>query len=152
MGREVRMVPKDWEHPKREGDGGYNPLYDGYRDALIEFEIGIREKGLAEAIDYWGGGPTTYTYMPAWTEEEANWFMMYETTTEGTPISPAFETKEELARWLADTGASAFGRMTATYKEWLGTIERGGALSAFFSVDTGIISGVQAEYNMSTQE
>jgi len=47
--------------------------------------------------------------------------MMYENTSEGTPISPPFETPEELARWLADNNASAFGGMTATYEQWLAT-------------------------------
>jgi len=49
--------------------------------------------------------------------------MMYETCTEGTPISPAFATPEELARWLADNEASAFGGMTASYEGWLRTIK-----------------------------
>lgn len=51
--------------------------------------------------------------------------MMYENTSEGTPISPAFETPEELAHWLADNGASAFGSETASYESWL-RICRGG--------------------------
>jgi len=44
---------------------------------------------------------------------------MYETCTEGTPISPVMDSLETLARWLADNGASAFGEMTATYEQWL---------------------------------
>ena len=42
--------------------------------------------------------------------------MIYETCSEGSPISPAFETPEELARWLTD---NSFGSMTATYEQWL---------------------------------
>ena len=41
--------------------------------------------------------------------EERTHYQMYETCTEGTPISPVMETPENLARWLADNGASAFG-------------------------------------------
>lgn len=44
-------------------------------------------------------------------------WQMWETTSEGSPISPPFATPEELARWLADTGASAFGNQTATFDE-----------------------------------
>ena len=70
--------------------------------------------------------------------------MMYEDTTEGTPISPAFETPEELARWLADTGASAFGSLTATYDEWLNMIKRGSSVSAAI-IDGRLVSGVSLE-------
>ena len=31
MGREVRKVPADWQHPKDEQTGQYKPLYDGKR-------------------------------------------------------------------------------------------------------------------------
>lgn len=117
MGREVRKVPKDWQHPQY--GGRYTPLLDGYRAALADFAKDVEEKGLAEALDYHGGGPVSYDYMPDWPEEERTHYMMYEATSEGTPISPAFETPEELARWLADNEASAFGNDTATYEQWL---------------------------------
>lgn len=132
MSRELRMVPKDWEHPKRE-DGRYTPLFDGYRAALQGFEDAIKEKGLADAIDYYGGGPMSEDYMPDWPDAERTHYMMYETTSEGTPISPAFETPEELARWLADNEASAFSNDTATYEQWLRMIRGPGwAPSAFY--------------------
>ncbi len=73
--------------------------------------------------------------------DEPTHIMMYETCTEGTPISPAFETPEDLARWLTDNNASAFGSMTATYEQWLSTCERGWALSAVCD-SSGIHSGV----------
>jgi hypothetical protein len=46
--------------------------------------------------------------MPQWAEEEKTHIMMYETCSEGTPISPAFKRgeKEKLARWLVDNKAS----------------------------------------------
>ena len=71
-------------------------------------------------------------------------YQMYETTSEGTPISPVMETPEALARWLADNGASAFGKMTATYAQWLNMITGDGcAPSAAFVPGVGIISGVE---------
>jgi hypothetical protein len=48
---------------------------------------------------------------------------MWETTSEGSPISPVFATPQELARWLADTKASAFGDITESYETWLYMIE-----------------------------
>ena len=46
-------------------------------------------------------------------------YQMWEFTSEGSPISPVFDTPEGLARWLSDTQASAFGRITAQYDTWL---------------------------------
>ena len=48
---------------------------------------------------------------------------MYEDTSEGTPISPAFETPEELATWLAENKASSFADFTASYDAWLNIIK-----------------------------
>lgn len=50
-------------------------------------------------------------YMPVWAEEEKTHIQMYETCSEGTPISPKFtkDKTEELAKWLADNNASSFG-------------------------------------------
>jgi hypothetical protein len=97
---------------------------------LEEFKEDVKAQGLEDALEYWGGGPYTHNYMPEWAKDEATHYMMYETCTEGTPISPAFATKEELAHWLADTGASAFGKRVASYEAWLNTIEAGYAPSA----------------------
>jgi len=46
-------------------------------------------------------------------------YQLWSTTTEGTPMSPVFDTTEKLARWLSDNNASSFGSSTATYDEWL---------------------------------
>lgn len=134
MGREVRRVPKDWQHPKDER-GRYVPMYPGswYADRVREWEDAVRERGLQGAIDWTGGPPSRGRYMPMWTDAEADHLMMYEDTSEGTPISPPFKTPEELARWLADNNASAFGGMTATYEQWLGTAKRGWAPSMVIS-------------------
>lgn len=70
-------------------------------------------------------------------------WQMWENTSEGSPISPVFETPEALARWLANTGASSFGDMTASYEDWMRMIQAGWAPSAVMD-DTGIKSGVEA--------
>lgn len=114
MGREVRRVPPDWRHPidgtYPDGSPRHVPLFDG-----SDYE---RHKG-DSAKDGDVPAPKEEDYMPRWCPEEATHCMMYETCSEGTPISPAFTTPEALARWLADTGASAFGSSTATYEGWL---------------------------------
>lgn len=208
MGREVRMVPPDWVHPKY--DENHPEVVNEGRDYLIgryigkldtSYEIAVEEwrdtdlpawkeaKRLWDegfiftyidgdytekkkipideycakrretedawnrtpdnpTFDWWMGDapeePNPEYYMPEWTPEEATHYMMYENTSEGTPISPAFATPEELARWLADTGASSFADITATYEQWLATIKRGWAVSAVMD-SNGFRSGVEAQ-------
>lgn len=152
MGRTVRMVPADWEHPKYSEyevlerpycAGRYKPLLEGYSKDAADFLAKASREGLQEAIDYFGRAPDKGDYMPEWTDAERTHFMMYETTSEGTPMSPAFPTPEALATWLADTGASSFASYTATYDQWLQTIRRGWAPSAVMA-DGRMESGVAA--------
>lgn len=132
MGREVRMVPIGWEHPTN--DRGPIPLMN--RDILDYYEDG-------DTL------PEDDELMPVFPEGSATQFMMYETWTEGTPISPSFSTPEELARWLADNGASSFGSMTASYDQWLATIREGSAYS-MIADSKGMRSGV--EFNAEDKE
>jgi hypothetical protein len=45
-------------------------------------------------------------------------WQLWETTSEGSPVSPVFESAEALADWCADN-ATWFGQMRATREEWL---------------------------------
>ncbi len=122
MGREIRMVPRGWKHPK-DRDGKYIPLLkQSFSQADAKCDSALE----CDSYTEWNGRrPSPDEYMPVFPEGTATMLMMYEDTSEGTPISPAFETPEELAHWLADTGASAFGGMTATYEQWLATCKAG---------------------------
>lgn len=64
-------------------------------------------------------------------------WQMWQTTSEGSPESPVFATPDELATWLADTGASMFGSTTATAEHWLSIIT--GADFAHVQVAPGVI-------------
>ena len=156
MGREVRMVPPEWQHPVREDGVTDKPLLEGpFSEALAEYnaEKAAWERGefpeyASEAsralsfAEWHGAAPIAEDYMPEFPEGSCTHYQMYETCSEGTPISPVMESAEALARWLADNGASAFGNMTATYEQWLTTIKRGHAPSMFID-STGIHSGVE---------
>jgi hypothetical protein len=158
MGREVRRVPANWQHPIDPETGRYKPLYEGknYESLVREWDEENAKWERGEFPDYaseesrrlpyseWNGRrPDRADYMPNWPEAERTHLMMYEDTSEGTPISPAFATPEELARWLADNGASAFGSMTADYEHWL-RIARGGWAPGLVITDGRMESGVQA--------
>jgi hypothetical protein len=166
MGREVRRVPKDWQHPKTREynvlkhcyEERYHPMFDEpfapkMREWFAEWEAWERGEKPAEAVsetyvEYAGGPPRPEYYRPDWPEESRTHLMMYEDTSEGTPISPAFETPEELARWLVDNNASAFGNSTASYESWLRVAKGGYAPSAVMTIHgdgTGTMqSGVDA--------
>jgi hypothetical protein len=160
MGREVRRVPADWKHPKERGH--YTPLFEGpFEQRAAEWDEG-NAKWAQGLISDWSGGwkpkpddietetyadwigerPKPEDYMPTFPEGTATHYMMYETCTEGTPISPAFATPEELAHWLADTRASAFGGMGAPYESWLRVCNGGYAPSAVAD-SNGLRSGVE---------
>jgi hypothetical protein len=162
MGREVRKVPADWQHPKITkfnylkgcDEERYQPMFDQpFAPAMREWyaaweawERGERPEGSEDCANYWdwsGDPPDPAYYRPDWPEESRTHLMMYEDTSEGTPISPAFATPEELARWLADTGASSFGSMTASYESWL-RVCQGGFAPSMVLVGGELKSGVEA--------
>lgn len=137
MSREVRMVPANWEHPK-DDKGNFIPLLASFPYNEEEIKEGLRDGWLKDEPPYYG-----CDVMPDWPDAERTHYQMYESTSEGTPISPVMETLEALARWLADNNASAFADMGATYEQWLATIKRGWAVRAASSPRTGLVSGVE---------
>lgn len=163
MGREVRMVPSNWEHPK-SADGHFIPLLgDSFKERVAKWDEEARQWNNGFVWDYqtrdwqskvplehagtfskWNGDrPDEKDYMPDWPKAERTHYQMYEDTSEGTPISPVMETPEALARWLADNNASAFAGIGASYEQWLATIKRGWAVSAVIVQGRGLISGVE---------
>lgn len=122
MGREIRRVIPNWEHPKRDcphmktcpGGKCVIPLHDqSYADARSEWIDGLDQwrdrvhKNYSDDCDYWeyyGNPPERESYRPSWNDEEKTWYQVYETVSEGTPVSPPFATKEELIDYLVAHG------------------------------------------------
>lgn len=118
MGREIRRVPADWVHPIYESDsiqararvGEFRPLFNrDYDSACVEwYEKAAAFKPIDDIKfyhDYNGNPPDKKTYRDrAWTAEEATHYQMYETVSEGTPVSPVFATKEDLVQYLIKNG------------------------------------------------
>lgn len=137
MGREVRRVPATWEHPK-DARGRFIPMHQHFSYNEEEIAEGLRDGWLENKPPHYG-----VAVMPDWPEAERTHWQMYETTSEGTPISPVMPTPEALARWLDENKASAFADFTATYDQWLAMIECGWAPSA--AIESGVVrSGVEA--------
>jgi hypothetical protein len=72
-----------------------------------------------------------------------DWYQMWETTTEGSPMSPPFETPEELAQWLFDNKASSMGSQTSSYEQWLNFIKGPGWAPSMIMTGGHVMSGVE---------
>ena len=115
MGREIRMVPPNYEHPeviRRNGQKGFQPMFDSkFEDAAEDWKAGERpsyyseEEGepKPEFWEYHGMPPEREDYR-SWKDEDATWFQVWETVSEGTPVTPPFATKEELIDYLVANG------------------------------------------------
>lgn len=83
----------------------------------------------------------------AWTRTEppeGEGWQMWETTSEGAPISPVFDTPERLAAWLYETNASSFGSNGASYSAWLQMIKGTGWTPSAVMTNGKMMSGVDA--------
>lgn len=134
MGREIRRVPPNWEHPKikypnhRLGvmEERYQPLHDeDFETAMQRWSANLQkwfngefervraaypDSGYSTDEPYRGfvrghdRSPNPDYYRPRWDADTASWFQVYETVSEGTPVTPPFATREELVDYLVQNG------------------------------------------------
>lgn len=139
MGREIRRVHKDWQHPVKD-DGTYIPLFQGFKERLSNWNEektkwdegfipdfingGYTQKDnqhLNMSFEKWKGEkPTKEDFMPDWNEDELTHIQLYENTSEGTPLSPVFLASEfeELCEY-ASKNCSTFAKRTASKDDWM---------------------------------
>jgi hypothetical protein len=122
MGREIRRVPANWQHPiVKDGYGRdrRQPMFDETFDKrfaewlanfdriragnLDDIERECYPRGLADWLQDEGAPPDPAYYRP-WSDGDATWYQVWETVSEGTPVSPAFATEDELVDYLAKNG------------------------------------------------
>ncbi len=120
MGTEIRSVIPNWEHPKK--DGAYIPLFDESYSAVLsrwkkekteweDLQATLVSGADAEASfeDLVESRPEPESYRPDWKPEEMTWVQLYENTTEGTPVTPAFPTRAALVDHMVEHGDSYAG-------------------------------------------
>lgn len=141
MGRELRKVPADWQHPT-DKKGNYIPLFgnsfskelarweehkkkwdEGFVESFKERGVWVKKESKYSGTSYeeWDGDkPNEEYYMPDWTEAERTHIQLYENTTEGTPESPIFAQNEfeKLCEYAAEN-CTTFADFTATKQEWM---------------------------------
>lgn len=119
MGREIRRVPPHWEHPRyTKEDAPYEHNIGEYRSCHDEdyetasrrwkFEFAEWEAGTHKSkanYEFWEyeSPPDPELCRPKFTEEPT-WWQVYQTVSEGMPVSPAFATADELIDYLAVYG------------------------------------------------
>lgn len=149
MSREVKRVPMDFDWP-------IGRIWLPYMSSICTAEVDycLRPEAATNLDDQCEvcrhaarliGRPMKTHGCPNWKHDPpaGEGWQMWETTTEGSPMSPVFATPEELARWLADNNASTFGDMTARYEAWLGMITGGGSCPSAVVDSKGLRSGVE---------
>lgn len=163
MGREIRRVPIGWEHP-RGGNSSYRPLYDRDYDAeAAEWLEGCRQweewrhpdqlegRGKASKYywEYYGPPPDEEYYRCAANGTEfrgpPDGCQVYETVTEGTPVSPVFASPEEMVEWLVAPG----GRDQGYPREAAEAFAKGGWAPSMVVVNrpgspSQILSGIES--------
>lgn len=159
MGREVRRPPLDFAWPIGQTWWGFL-----LPDVPCQLCHGTGKRPTSRTVGIWGyetdycdlceGEGTVSARIPIpeprkgtlgydETLAQMGW-QMWETTSEGSSISPVFRTPGELARWLADTNASACGRQGASCEEWLRMILSPGWTPSMVMDAGGLRSGVAA--------
>ncbi len=164
MGREIRNVPKNYKHPENEtcphfaGSHArtsrewqyqtgkcFKPLYDkSYAQKREEWLDGLQlwlagKHPDQHDCEYWewaGNPPDKEDYRPDF-GDTATCFQLYETVSEGTPLSPVFETLDELENYMVNTLGYVRGTAHAFCKQ-------GWAPSFVYTPKTGLISGIDA--------
>lgn len=150
MGREVRRVAIGFNWPLNQTWWGYllDPIpcqscTDGSNEGAEYGHCPVCE-GEHEVYPQVSPPAVPIDEFQSWQEALYSGWQMWETTSEGSPISPVMESPEQLAHWLADNHASSFGSSDATYEQWLAMIGKGSSIGAVYTPETGLISGVKA--------
>lgn len=131
MGRELKRVPLDFDYP-------LNKVWYGYYDRYINFchdnysagcegckkyaaikGIPFATHGCPDFDSYYGIDLAEKVEPP-----EGEGYQLWETTSEGSPVSPVFESLERLCEWC-EKNATTFGNLTATKGEWMKMLDDG---------------------------
>jgi len=145
MGREVKRVALDFDWPMEKVWTGYMISTCPGDENCEDCKAFARIKGCE--FESWGC-PIFADLEKFRNPPSGTGWQLWETTTEGSPMSPVFETPEELAHWLADTGASSFGPATESYETWLSFIAGPGWAPSAVACGGVMESGVRHASNL----
>lgn len=88
--------------------------------------------------------PNWLNYRPRWSNKERTHLQLYETVSEGTPLSPPMPDIESLARWCSENKGIWNSTDNMTYDDWLTFGRSGGwAPSLMITPGVGVETGVE---------
>jgi hypothetical protein len=129
------MVPPHWQHPMGDRGAPQSMFDQHFDDAFAEWladfdrirsgELSDCERtcyakpGMSPLAQWIGdaGVPPDRRYYRPWRDGEGTWFQVWENVSEGSPVTPAFATQEELVDYLVDYGDDSEGRRVAWDRE-----------------------------------
>lgn len=126
MGREVKRVPLDFDYPLDKVWYGYQITFchEDYTEGCARCREFARVMGIPMIeFDFAPDEPC-----PDWRNHfkvdppTGEGFQLWETTTEGAPVSPVFKTAEELAAWCEEN-ATVFADYKASAADWMKMIQ-----------------------------
>ena len=145
MGREIKRVPEGFDWPIGTIWPGKMLSMCSEISRYFENETHDNQCRLCRKYAALSGyGMTSYGCpdFPFTEPPKGDAYQLWETTSEGSPMSPPFKTPEELAQWLTDNNTSSFGSETASYSQWLEFIRGPGWAPSAVIRDGKLISGV----------
>lgn len=147
--------PGDNLHELTKGLAGREPSFLGH-DACDRWSAARKIIAAAGLPDEWGTcktckgdgiAPDSKAAYDAWEKHEppaGDGYQLWETVSEGSPISPVMPNASSLAHWLADNRVSAGPGAFLTFNQWLKFIEGPGWAMSGVHDAKGWRSGVEA--------
>jgi hypothetical protein len=174
MGRELRMVPPNWKHPtygdcERDKEGPYHSRIHSTRQYEKSDYISLYDDNYERAANEWVAAfidwhvngnaksewskyyweydtPPDEAYYRLYKDEEATWYQIYETVSEGSPVTPPFATKEELIEYMTTKGdfwkqraVVRYGDPFTPYSKQAAEYLINGGYAPSFVVENGVI-------------
>ena len=133
MGREVKRVPLDFDWPIGHVWPGYYLGLCGLMDDDCDGCRRFAELANVPITSY--GCPEVKIDPP-----RGEGYQIWEDVTEGSPVSPAFSTPEELAKWMVENDTSI--TKDATLEQWIVFINGSGWAPSMIGGPGGLRSGV----------
>ena len=110
MGREVKRVPLNFDWPIRK-------IWYGYlMQTCLEDCESCKHYAKLKNLSFTNYGCPRFEVDPP----VGGGYQLWEDTSEGSPLTPVFETIEELAAYCADVnnGVTLYGSFTLDYENW----------------------------------
>lgn len=114
---------------------------------LLELAGVGEDWGKCAVCDGEGIHPDAREFYEAWKPTEppaGEWYQVWQTVSEGGPITPAFETAEECARWISTPGNSKWMGTGDGYEMWLKFLKGPGWAPSMMMTNGVIEDGVTA--------